>query len=133
MEESNSESAYSRLLGFAKPHRVRYVASVLLAIIGVAGGLVPYFAVSQIVISLLDGMKDELSFYLIWSGIAGGGLIIKTVCMNWSTALSHEATFAVIGEVRTRMAEKLARVPMGYITETPWANKKHHRGKGGQP
>lgn len=119
MEESNSGSAYSRLLGFAKPHRVRYVASVLLAIIGVAGGLVPYFAVSQIIISLLDGMKDELSFYLIWSGIAGGGLIIKTVCMNWSTALSHEATFAVIGEVRTQMAEKLARVPMGYITETP--------------
>ncbi|MGL6200516.1 MAG: ABC transporter ATP-binding protein [Lachnospiraceae bacterium] len=119
MEESTSGNAFSRLLEFAKPHRGRYIASVFLAIIGVAGGLVPYFAVSQIIISLLDGMQDELSFYLIWSGIAGGALILKTVCMNWSTALSHEATFAVIGEVRTRMAEKLARVPMGYITETP--------------
>jgi len=119
MEESNSQSAFSRLLEFAKPHRGRYAASVFLAIIGVAGGLVPYVAVSQIIICLLDGMKGELNVYLIWSGIAGGGLILKTVCMTWSTALSHEATFSVIGEVRTRMAEKLARVPMGYITETP--------------
>lgn len=106
-------------MGFARHHKGKYAASVLLAVVGVAGGLIPYVGVSRIIIHLLAGTRSDVGVYLMWCGISGVGLILKTICMNWSTALSHEATFSVIAEVRTRLVEKLARVPMGYVVETP--------------
>lgn len=106
-------------MDFASYHKGKYAASVLLAVIGVSGGLIPYASVSQIIIHLLAETRKDVGFYLMWCGISGVGLIIKTLCMNWSTALSHEATFSVIAEVRTKLVSKLARVPMGYVLETP--------------
>lgn len=106
-------------MDFASYHKGKYAASVLLAVIGVSGGLIPYAGVSQIIIHLLAETRKDVGFYLMWCGISGVGLIIKTLCMNWSTALSHEATFSVIAEVRTKLVRKLTRVPMGYVLETP--------------
>ncbi len=119
METKKVQSPFRRLLGFASHHKGKYAASVLLAVVGVAGGMIPYVGVSRIIIHLLAGTRSDVGFYLMWCGISGGGLIVKTICMNWSTALSHEATFSVIAEVRTELSRKLARVPMGHVLETP--------------
>lgn len=119
MEREKEQSPFRRLMGFASYHRGKYAASVLLAVVGVIGGMIPYVGVSRIIICLLAGTKSDVRFYLMWCGISGGGLILKTICMNWSTALSHEATFSVIAEVRTKLTRKLARIPMGYVLETP--------------
>lgn len=119
METKKTQSPFKRLMGFASHHKGKYTASVLLAVAGVAGGLIPYVGVSRIIIYLLAGSRSDVGFCLMWCGISGGGLILKTICMNWSTALSHEATFSVIAEVRTKLARKLARVPMGNVLETP--------------
>lgn len=119
MKKEKGQKPFKRLMDFASYHKGKYAASVLLAVIGVSGGLVPYAGVSQIIIHLLEEPKSDMGFYLMWCGISGIGLIIKTLCMNWSTALSHEATFSVIAEVRTKLIKKLARVPMGYVLETP--------------
>ncbi len=119
MEKEKTQNPFGRLMEFASRHKGKYAASVLLAIVGVAAGLIPYVGVSRIIIQLLAETGSNLKFYLIWCGISGSGMILKTICMNWSTALSHEATFSVIAEVRTRLAEKLTLVPMGYVLETP--------------
>jgi ATP-binding cassette subfamily B protein IrtA len=119
LEKERTQSSLKRLIGFASYHKGKYAASVLLAVTGVFGGLIPYVGVSRIIIDLLSDGKTELSVYMMWCGISGGGLVLKTICMNWSTALSHEATFSVIAAVRTKLIEKMARVPMGYVLETP--------------
>ena len=119
MEKEKKKKPLKRLMDFASYHKGKYAASVLLAVIGVSGGLVPYAGVSQIIINLLAETRKDVGFYLMWCGISGVGLIIKTLCMNWSTALSHEATFSVIAEVRTKLVRKLARAPMGCVLETP--------------
>lgn len=118
MESKGAPSAVARLMDFARPHRGNYMASVLLAILGVASGLVPYFAVAQMIIELVGGGK-ELSVYLTWCGVAAMGFVLKIIFMSISTTLSHKATFSVISEVRFRLASKLARVPMGYLLDTP--------------
>jgi ATP-binding cassette subfamily B protein len=119
LEKEKAQKPLKRLMDFASYHKGKYAASVLLAVIGVSGGLIPYAGVSQIIIHLLAETRKDVGFYLMWCGISGVGLIIKTLCMNWSTALSHEATFSVIAEVRTKLVRKLTRVPMGYVLETP--------------
>ena len=118
MEYAQEESPFARLKGFAGPHKGKYTASVVLAVIGVAVGLAPYFAVAQMIIKLIAGGR-ELSFYLTWCGVAAAGFVLKAVCMNVSTTFSHRATFAVISEVRFRLTSKLTRVPLGYLLDTP--------------
>lgn len=106
------------LMTFIRPHRSGFALSVVLAIISVASGLVPYFAVAEIVNLLISGEMD-FSVYLQWGLI---GLIVyfaRSVFHGLSTRCSHEATFRVLSEMRRTIAEKLTRVPMGYLTATP--------------
>ena len=111
-------SAWNRLGGFASSHQNEYMLSVFVAVLGVACGMIPYYAVSHMVVSLVDGIKD-FSLYLSWAGIAALGYIGKEAFHSISTAISHKATFAVISDVRNLIATKLTRVPMGYTLETP--------------
>lgn len=118
MQDGQKQNPFSRLADFAKPYKGKYIASVIFAIAGVAAGFVPYFAVANMIVSLIEGNR-ELPFYLIWCGVAALGFIAKVLCMNISTTFSHKATFSVISEVRYRLASKLTRVPMGYLLDTP--------------
>ena len=112
------------LLSWSGEKRSWYVASVLLAVIGVAGSIVPYFAVGQMIAGVLAQTRD-FAFYLGWCGIAAAGYLIYIICHNASTTLSHKATFATISKVRRRLADKLTRVPMGYVLDTPSGKLKN--------
>lgn len=107
-----------RLMTFIRPHRSGFALSVVLAIISVASGLVPYFAVAEIVTLLISGEMD-FSVYLQWGLIGLIAYFARSVFHGLSTRCSHEATFRVLSEMRRTIAEKLTRVPMGYLTATP--------------
>ena len=106
------------LMTFIRPHRSGFALSVVLAIISVASGLVPYFAVTEIVNLLISGEMD-FSVYLQWGLIGLIAYFARSVFNGLSTRCSHEATFRVLSEMRRTIAEKLTRVPMGYLTATP--------------
>ncbi len=109
---------FARLMNFASPHKSGYIKAVIYAILSVACGLLPYFAVARMVINLIDGYKD-VKFYLIYSAFSVFCFVLKAIFAALSTCTSHEATFAVMSEVRRSVAAKFARVPMGFILETP--------------
>ncbi len=118
MNKPKKKSGFAYLVEFAGPHKGNYIAAVVLAVFGVACGIIPYFAVSRIVIRLIDGERS-FSYFLMWCGVAALGFLGKVLLHNISTTLSHKATFAVLSEVRRRIAAKLTRVPMGYVLDTP--------------
>lgn len=107
-----------RLMTFIRPHRSGFALSVVLAIISVASGLVPYFAVAEIVNLLISGEMD-FSVYLQWGLIGLIAYFARSIFHGLSTRCSHEATFRVLSEMRRTIAEKLTRVPLGYLTATP--------------
>lgn len=107
-----------RLMTFIRPHRSGFALSVVLAIISVASGLVPYFAVAEIVNLLISGEMD-FSVYLQWGLIGLIAYFARSIFHGLSTRCSHEATFRVLSEMRRTIADKLTRVPMGYLTATP--------------
>ena len=47
MENKNEQSTASSLLRFAGPYKGRYILSIFLSVLGVASGLVPYYAAAQ--------------------------------------------------------------------------------------
>ncbi|MDF2477656.1 MAG: transporter, ATP-binding/permease protein [Sphingobacterium sp.] len=118
------QSPMSRLMEFAAPYKRKYVLSVVLAILGVAAGLVPFFVVSKIVLLLMGG-EMTVPVYLKWCVIAGIGFLSKVCFFNLSTFVSHTATFETLSEIRMQLVDKLTRVPMGYIINTPSGQLKN--------
>lgn len=119
MNEAGGETKpLTRLWSFATPHKRRYALSVALAVAGVACGFLPYVATAAMATALIEGVAD-FGFYLFWCGVAAGGQVLKAWLMGCSTVVSHRATFAVLSEVRRALADKLARMPLGYVIETP--------------
>jgi len=118
------QNPMSRLMELAAPYKRKYVLSVVLAILGVAAGLVPFFVVSKIVLLLMGG-ETTVSVYLRWCLIAGGGFLAKVCFFNLSTFVSHTATFETLSEIRIQLVDKLTRVPMGYIINTPSGQLKN--------
>lgn len=64
MDQSQGGNPFGRLIEFARPHKTGYIVSVVLAVLGVAFGIVPYFATARMTIELLSGNRD-LSFYIL--------------------------------------------------------------------
>lgn len=97
-------------------HRGRYVVSVVFAVVGVAFSLAPYFVIVDIVNGLMNGNK-EFSYYFIRCMIIAALWFGRILFHALSTATSHRATFAVLGEIRKCCTEKLTRMPLGAVLE----------------
>ena len=115
-EMKKTQSPMAWVLGQTGDHGGQYVLSVVLAIIGVAFSLAPYFVVIGVVQGLMDGVKD-FSFYLSRCLIMAALWLGRVVFHALSTATSHKATFAALGEIRKRCMEKLTRMPLGTVLE----------------
>lgn len=112
------QNPFSRLMQFICPHRAGYLYSVITAVLGVACGLVPYFAVARMVNFLIAG-NTNFSTYIIWGIVALAAFLLKSIFHGMSTHASHKATFFVLSEIRRCLASKLTRISMGYLTDTP--------------
>ncbi|MCH3955992.1 MAG: ABC transporter ATP-binding protein/permease [Olsenella sp.] len=108
----------ARLGTFMASRKGTFILSVVEAVLAVACGFAPYAAVSFIAGALLGGNADA-GYYLAWCAVAAAGYVAKALLMGASTTTAHRATFAVLSEIRRLLADKLARVPLGYVIGTP--------------
>lgn len=116
--KEKKKSAVSWILTWARQKRIAYVWSVLLAIGNVIFKILPYFIIADIVKLFLNGEK-EFEIYLAKAVLIALSFIIAELLHSLSTALSHKATFAVLANIRKSCCDKLARVPLGYVKDTP--------------
>lgn len=103
---------------FAGLYKGRYVLSICLSVLGVASGLVPYYAAAQILIGLI-GTERNFSFYIFWGIIAVVGYLAKSTFAILSTSISHTATFLALRDIRKQIVDKFSRMPMGTLLNTP--------------
>ncbi len=72
------QSPVQRIWELGKSEHGHLITAVLLAVIGVICGMVPYFAAARIIILLLAGER-ALSAYTVWLGAALAGYLVRTV------------------------------------------------------
>ena len=118
MENKNEQSTDSSLLRFAGPYKGRYALSICLSVLGVASGLVPYYAAAQMLIGLI-GTERSFSFYIFWGTVAAVGYLAKSTFAILSTSVSHTATFLALRDIRKQIVDKFSRMPMGTLLNTP--------------
>ena len=118
MKEEKKDSPIGTLWGWGKPYHGKFIGSIILAVLGVACQMVPYFCVAHIVTLMLSGEQD-FSSYMTACIVALCGYLGKVVFANLSTVISHTATYYTLRDLRENITEKFARVPMGTILDTP--------------
>ena len=118
MKEEKKASPIGVLWGWGKPYHGKFIGSIILAVLGVACQMVPYFCVAHIVTMMLSG-EQNFSRYVTAGIIALCGYFGKVLFSCLSTTISHTATYYTLRDLRENITEKLARVPMGTILDTP--------------
>lgn len=103
---------------FSKPCRSGFIISIILAVFGAAAAMIPYFAVANIIVKIIERERN-ISYYFYWCSAAAVGFILKSAFMSLSALVSHTATYTTLKEIRMRLVSKLSKVPMGYILEMP--------------
>lgn len=106
------------ILDFAGQKASAMSGSVLLAVLSVLTGLLPYYAVSRLLIGVFED-SATVQFILLWAGIAATGYVLKVVLYGQATLLSHKAAFEILKNIRSAIVRKLARTSMGYLQIKP--------------
>lgn len=112
------------VLTFASECRVKMILSVACAIISVAGGIVPYVGVYQIIISFFDGSQTIKSI-LFWSGICLAGYVVKLSFYAISTMLAHFSAYTILENMRLKIADRLMKAPLGTVLNQPVGKLKN--------
>ena len=102
--------------GWGKDEHGRLICAIISAFIGVALGMLPYFAAAQIIIGMLAGETD-LSVYLPWLGIGLAGYAARTLLYNMALSVSHKATFSILKTIRQKILAKLPKLPLGTVMD----------------
>lgn len=118
------KSWMSWLLEWSTKQRPLYIHSVILAIMNVIFKMVPYFLIAEIVRMYVQNNKN-LNEYLIKTLCIAIAFIVSELCHSISTMISHKATFVVISNIRKMCCDKLAKVSLGYVKDTPSGTYKN--------
>ena len=110
------QSPVGRIWELGEKEHGRLITAVVLAVVGVAGGMVPYFAAAKMIVMLIGG-EQSVAAYIPWLLTALGGFLVRTVLYNCALSVSHKATFNILKTIRQRLLEKLPRLPLGTVMD----------------
>ncbi len=122
--EEKKKPWVSWLLEWSAPQKPLYLWSVLLAAGNVALKIIPYFLIADVVRMFLNG-ETNFTAYLVKAALIAAAFVAAELLHSVSTTLSHKATFAVLANIRKMCCDKLARVSLGYVKDTPSGSFKN--------
>ena len=106
------ENWMQAIFQYADGKKGRMTASVVLSIISVIAGLLPFFCMYQVICLFVE---NEVTYQGIarWCGLALLFYVIKIAAFSISTGLSHQVAYNVLEGLRFRVADRLLRAPLG--------------------
>ena len=115
---------FTWLKNIIKQKRGWYIISVSAAILGVFFAMAPYFIIGNIMVNLLEGVKDY-SIYLNLCLVIMIAWLFRILFHNISTFISHKITFEMLADIRKNLCEKLYKLPLGYVKDIPSGSLKN--------
>lgn len=106
------------LFGFAGEAKGKMPLSVALAVLGELFGMLPFLAAAMLANEVFAGTATGKSAFW-WAGGAALGIVLRTLFCTLSSARSHKVAFTILRNIRRAIADKMRRVPMGVMLETP--------------
>lgn len=98
---------FSSLLDYAQGSKGKRMISVILSVVSVVSGVLPYYCIFRLLEAYI---VDRLDMHLIlyWCGMALAAYIIKVVFFGLSTGLSHYVAYHILEKLRLKELDILA-------------------------
>lgn len=102
------------LFSFAAPCKGKMALSVFCAILSVAGGFIPFWAVYEILLAFIN-QNVTLNGVLIWCLVGAVGYLLRVACHGISTILAHISAYTILEGIRLKIADRLMKAPLGEV------------------
>ena len=110
--------AIRQLFAFVGESNSKMRISILLAVLGEMFGIVPFLMVALLAGELYRGTAT-IQRVLFFCGIAAICQLIKMLLTWRSSLMSHKISFTILKNIREAITDRMAKVPMGVMLETP--------------
>lgn len=102
------------LFSFAAPCKGKMALSIFCAILSVAGGFIPFWAVYEILLAFIN-QNVTLNGILIWCLVGAAGYLLRVACHGISTILAHISAYTILEGIRLKIADRLMKAPLGEV------------------
>lgn len=116
--------AIRQLFAFVGERNSKMRISILLAVLGEMFGIVPFLMVALLADELYRS-TTTIQRVLFFSGIAAICQLIKMLLTWRSSLMSHKISFTILKNIREVITDRMAKVPMGVMLETPTGTFKN--------
>ena len=110
--------AIRQLFAFVGKSNSKMRISILLAVLGEMFGIVPFLMVALLADELYRGTAT-IQRVLFFCGIAAICQLVKMLLTWRSSLMSHKISFTILKNIREAITDRMAKVPMGVMLETP--------------
>ena len=110
--------AIRQLFAFVGERNSKMRISIFLAVLGEMFGIVPFLMVALLADELYRGTAT-IQRVLFFCGIAAICQLIKMLLTWRSSLMSHKISFTILKNIREAITDRMAKVPMGIMLETP--------------
>ena len=115
-EQNKKQNFLACLLSYAAESKPRMILSVLLSVISITSGLVPFYCFYRVISLFVESEvhTQDILFWTLWALVA---YLVKIVCFGLSTASSHYAAYHILEGLRNRLTERFLKAPLGEVTK----------------
>lgn len=117
-----AKSEVTGLIRIAGEKKILLITASLFSILSSLLQIAPFVAVYKIIEELLRNARTPASIdkelIMLWGIIAFAALAAALIALYIGAMCSHIAAFNILYQLRVRLSEHVAKVPMGYHTKT---------------
>ena len=122
--KSKEAGTIRQLFAFVGESNSKMRISIFLAVLGEMFGIVPFLMVALLADELYRGTAT-IQRVLFFCGIAAICQLIKMLLTWRSSLMSHKISFTILKNIREAITDRMAKVPMGVMLETPTGTFKN--------
>ena len=112
--ETKKSSWTKSLFAYAKGQQQKMILSVILSVISVSAGLIPFYCMYRVICLFAAGTATAAVIVKWCLGILAAYLV-KIVTFSLSTGISHNMAYNVLEGLRLRLADRFLHAPLGNV------------------
>ena len=112
--QAKKKSWMNALFAYAEGEQKQMVLSVVLSVLSVAAGLVPFYCMYRMICLFVAGTATAAAV-LQWCLIALAVYAAKILLFTLSTGVSHTMAYTILEGLRLRLADRFLHAPLGNV------------------
>ena len=112
--KSEKRSLTSVLFAYAESEKKKMVLSVVLSVLSVMLGLVPFYCMYRM-ICLFVADSATTAEIIKWCLLSLTAYVLKILTFTLSTGTSHSMAYSILEQLRLRLADRFLRAPLGNV------------------